>query len=215
MATVAELQDEIKAKRDALIEHATKEAGGALARATITLAERALDRVAADKGRGAILEPAADLRDLRSDPALRRALQSDLDMEAQRLTDEIPTWIEDGWLVEAQGQAEILSVDGLKITAKLDDAERAMLASYPVQGFTTAEIVDNLIATLKRDFLGAVGRGIATASTPGGILAPLQKASEDHAGRVGRAAGECFLAGTQAGRLSIGGALTRAVGSAP
>ena len=214
LKSTADLQREIKAKRDALIDRVTKESAGVVNGSTMTVASRALDRVAEDKGRGAIVEPASDLQDLRSDPALRRALQADLDLEAQRLAEEVPTWIEDGWLVEVQGQAEILSGDGVVITAHLDKAERDMLASYPVQGFSTEEIVDNLVATLQREFLGAVGRGIATARTPGGILVPLQKVSEDHAGRVGRAAGECFLSGTQAGRLSMAGALSSAARSA-
>ena len=209
---LATLQNDEAEAQAQLQEDAAQAAQGAISRATLAAASQALDTVAADVGRGSIGEPAADLRDLRADPALRRALEADLEAEAVRLSDAVVRWIASGWLAEAEGQAEILRGQSLEVEISLTDADRADLQTFPVQGYAPAEIVGNLVYTLRRDFLGALGRGISQAKTPGGIVVPLAQVSADHASRCGRAAGECFLAGTQAARIGIGAELARALG---
>ena len=206
---IAELQADLGRAQASLVDHATKESQGAISHATLVAASVALDRVSSDLGRGSIGEPASDLRSLRSDQTLLRALNEDIQLEHDRLTEEVVGWIADGWELEANGQAEILSTEHMKIVPKLDNAEQDNLKDFPVQGYSPIEIVENLVYSLRRDFMGALGRGINQATSGGGIIAPLAQVSADHAGRVGRAAGECFLAGAQAARLSIGAALRR------
>jgi hypothetical protein len=154
---------------------------------------------------------------LRTDPNLLRALNGDLAAESRRLLEAAPGWVAEGWTMEAEGQAQIImaGAPGVQIVVEMSEAERAALATFPVQGYGLAEVVEHLIYTLRRDFLGALGRGLAQAQTPGGVMVPLVQVSADHASRVGRAAGECFLAGTQAARAGFGHELARALGGAP
>ena len=209
---IATLQSHVEEAQAKQVAGAGQAAQGAISRATLKTASVALDLVSANLGRGSIGEPAEDLRALRSNPALNRTLNEDLQLERDRLLAEVVEWIANGWEVEAHGQAEILRNQHLEVTIELDDNDRAELRLFPVQGYSSDEIVDNLVYTLRRDFLGALGRGIAQAQTPGGVMVPLAQVSSDHADRVGRAAGECFLAGTQAARIGIGQELARALG---
>lgn len=197
-------QEEERAK---LTETARQVSASVLSATTVAAAQAALRAVAKNDGRGAIGEPAADLRRLRRDPALAVALRRDLDVaqgQARMLIGDA-LWM--GYRRGAADRAAQLTGPGLQVVVDLTAEDRADLVDYPVLGLTTGETAIGIRADLEQSVNRALAMPLTGSIDPEALPAALAETRNDHAQRVATAVGEAYQAGLQAALRAVTAAL--------
>jgi hypothetical protein len=202
--TPDELRAALRDREDAAIAKLCAEARqiglGAISATTIATGRKALDIAQRIQAADSITTGAAEMRSLRIDPAVNAAIEKDLAAFANYLDDAIQGWMEAGWLMQAEGQADIIEAEGgppAKVRLGRDD--RAELALYNIMGHTKAEQVGWLVSVLRHDIGGALGLCLITTAGDA-VLGQLGVAAAQNASRLEQQARQAFLAGTGAAR---------------
>lgn len=196
-----------EAERQRLSDTAADVSRAALSDTLLVAAQAAIRAVQRDSGKGAIGEPAADLRRLRTDPTLMLALRRDMATARQSAALLCADALWTGYRTGLDGRARAMSTSRLQIVASADEADREELVDYPVLGFTTAEIAESLTGALREGVDRALAAPLTGTIDPAAIPAALSAVAEAHAQRVAGAVGECYQAGIQAAVRALGAAL--------
>jgi hypothetical protein len=193
------------AEADRIAATAVAVASGAISTTTMVVARLAVRSVQDNAGKGALGEPAADLRRLRSSADLMQALSRDLALaQAQAgLLLQDALWM--GYRAGLDGRSA-----GLPVVAEATEEDRAELVSYPVLGHTTAEVAASLVDRLRYEVDGALAQPLTGTIDPAAIPPALAVVGAAHGQRVGDAVRESFHAGVQAAVRAIGAALVGA-----
>lgn len=196
-----------QAEADKLTATATAIGAGALSRTTLAAASEAIRAVQADLGRGVTSEIVADLRALRTNPALQAALAADLRvaLASARLLIEDALWL--GFRTAAISRSKLTETGRLKLTVDLTEADRAELRDYPILGHTPAEVAASLIDRLSFEVGGALALPLTGRIDPATIPAAIGGVSVAHGERLGAAVSEGYFAGIQAASKALGAAL--------
>lgn len=196
-----------EAERVRLSDMAMAVTSSCLSETTVAAASAIIRAVQPDQKRGALGEPAADLRQIRTDPRLMVTLRRDLDVaEGQaRLLIADALWM--GFRTSATNRAKAMNGSGLKINVDLTIEDRADLVGYPILGLTASEWAQSL----RRQLEEAVNRALAIPLTagidPATIPPALAEVAHAHASRVAGAVEESHAAGGQAALRAIAAAL--------
>lgn len=196
-----------EAERQRLSDTAMVVSASCLSLSTVAAASAIIRAVQPDQRRGAIGEPAGDLRQIRTDPRLMVTLRRDLDVaEGQsRFLIADALWI--GFRTGATNRAKVMRGDGLKIIVDLTEEDRGELTGYPIIGLTAGEWAQSL----RRQLEEAVNRSLAIPLTsgidPATIPPAMAEVAHAHASRVAGAVAEAHAAGCQAAFRAIGAAL--------
>lgn len=195
---------------EAMADRAAIDNAMSLSRSTIAVSSALIATLQKDEGRGAVLEPAADVAEIATDPALASVLNADVVMAGLKIRTAIPEWIAQGWQAEADGQAAISKErsPGMIINASLSVDERRALGFYPVNGHQPNAIAKHLSGRLEYDVQGALGTLLVDAATARDVPAALSEIERQHAERARTIARESFFAGCQAARIAIGNAIS-------
>ncbi len=191
----------------ALADTARRIAAGVLSPTLVAASQAAIRAVAPDLHRGAIREAVADLRRLRTDPAVSQALANDTriaQMQAALLIGDA-LWI--GFQHGAQHRAEAWSTSKLTITAKPSPEDRAALVAYPIHGLTTAEHARGVALRLDEAVAQALAQPLTGSIDPAAIPAALAAVAQAHADRVSALVEEAFHVGVQAAVRAVGDAM--------
>ena len=188
---------------------ARQASSGAVSGTLAVAAARAIASVQGDGGGGAIGEPVADLRRLRTDTAVMRALADDRRVAVSQalLLIADARWM--GYRIGLESRSR-----GLPVTTSATAEDRAALAGYPIQGFTSAEIAADLGNALDRGVTQALSAPLTGTFSVATVPAALQAVSLAHAERVALAVDEAHAAGIGAAVREIGRALTAGRGAA-
>lgn len=197
------LKERQQAEADKLAAQAGKAALKALSPATVTAAAVAVDRVTEDRGRGGLGEPAADLADVRSDPAFAGSLLRDL----RTTENEARLYISGALSLGYRSQVEGTKLNGAKLVYTEDAATRAAMAAYPILGETAAEHAKAIAEALRRDVLRAVGLPLTGQADAALVAESLGQVVDQHAKRVEAGVSEGYFAGVQAGFIDASKAL--------
>lgn len=163
---------------------------GAVSATVATAAGRAVQQVAGDGGRGAIGEPASDLRDLRADPqwslARQAAVASARQVATQALLDAL-----------GAGLADRLSKDapGLGLVYAPSPQDSADLPDMPIVSHTAAEHAADLAQALDFALAGAVVPPLLRPDPPGALVERVIAAGDTFAVRLGQLSGDAYQAG--------------------
>ncbi len=172
-------------------------AAGCLSAATVAASAALIAIVAKRDG-----DPAAELRQIRSNSGIATALEHDVRSARGQafllLSDAL-------WLGFQTGAGR---ADGLPLTVALDDSDRAALFDYPILGHTCSEVADDLATKLRWEVDTALGQPLTTVTDPQTIPAALATVAAAHAQRLAGAVDEAYHAGVQAAVRGIGAALT-------
>lgn len=193
------------AEADRLAETATAVSSAAISTSTMVAARLVIRAVQGDAGGGALGEPSADLRRVRTATDLMQALNRDLALaQAQaRLLLSDALWM--GYRTGLDGRSQ-----GLPVTSEATDEDREALVSYPILGHTSAEVAANLAARLRYEADGALAQPLTGTIDPAAIPAALAAVGAAHGQRTGDAVREAYHAGVQAAVRAIGAALVGA-----
>lgn len=194
-------QEEAERQRLALAERLA--ARGDLSQTAIAAAQRAVAAVAARDGGSLLGEPGRDLRRLRTDPALMRALTDDLAAARQRVSAALMDAMLAGFAIAGR-----LRTDGLPLTVTVTDQDRIDLQDYPIQGFTVYEWTADLSRSLLDDVNKALAMPLSTTIDAATIPAELGRAVDLYGGRTASVLEQAHLAGVAAAVRAIGAALT-------
>ena len=199
-----------EAERGRLADTASIVSATCLSQTTVAAASAIIRIVQPDQKRGALGEPAADLRQIRTDPRLMVTLRRDLDVAEGQVRFLIADALWIGFRTGATNRAKTMGVDGLKINVDLTEEDRADLVGYPILGLTSSEWAQSL----RRQLEEAVNRALAIPLTagidPATIPPALAEVAHSHATRVAGAVEEAHAAGCQAALRAIGAALVGA-----
>ncbi|MBA3588847.1 hypothetical protein [Methylibium sp.] len=201
--------DDLRAREatlaDTLAERARSLGMAALQPSTLVVARLAVELVQRDDGRGTVSEPAEDLRRLRTDTRLIRALEGDLQRAVSTALGLIIESLRQGYEVDLRGRAEATESEatGLSLLVIITPQDLHDLAAYPVLGHAPREIARHLSDQLRYDVEGALaapltGR-IDAASTPEAVGDVARK----HGDRLAAAVREAFYAGAQAATKAL------------
>lgn len=190
---------------DKLSLQATAVAARALSPALVASAANAVASVAKDRGRGGLGEPAADLRDIRTDNAFQSALVRDLRLATAQSDMLISGALSLGYASQVNGTP----LNGATLTYAPDMQSRAALDAYPILGETAKEHAAAITEALRRDILRAAGLPLTGQADFTKIAEALGVVSDQHAKRVGAAVSEAYFAGVQAGVIDAARALVR------
>lgn len=169
----------------------------------------ALRNVGADLGRGAIAEPAADLRAMRTDPDLQAAKRADGARAEADIHEAIVESIAAGYTYDAHERAAIIEAKatGLSLVVSLSDDELAALESFPVVGFTAAEIAARLRAQLEQAIDQTLALPLSGLLNAAALPAALGDLGRLHGERCAGAVREAYFAGSRAAQRAILAAL--------
>lgn len=194
------------AESERLSAHAEALASRAISNTTIAASTAIIRQVMPDKGRGAIAEPTADLRDIRTDHKLQSAVANDI--RIARSSAEL--LLSGALLLGYRSQVEGTYLPGGTLTLTMTDQDRADLLGYPILGETSAEHAAAIADQLKRDINRALGMPLTGQTDPTKIPAALGAVADQHAKRVSGGVVEAYYAGTQAGVIAAASALVGA-----
>jgi hypothetical protein len=173
-------------------------------------ASLAVASIANDQRRGAILEPAFDLRALRTDPGLQIAKREDGHRAEVMAHEAIVDSIRAGYEYDARERAAIVEerATGLTLTVDLSEEELSALESFPVAGFTAAELAGRLRTQFEQAIDQTLALPISGLLDAKAVPAALGEVARLHGVRCASAVREAYFAGVRAAQ----GALLRALG---
>ncbi len=204
-----ELARKEKIRSDALAERAKAIGASAISRTLATAARLAVESVMGDSGLGQISEPAADVRAIRSDPALMMAKNNDIYAAKVTAYSEAMTALRDGYEYDAHERAKVIVAesDYLKIAVDISAQELADLQSFPVQGLTCREWSERLAFLLSSGIDEALAKPLTNAFPIKLLPMQLQSQADAHASRLASIVSEAFYAGTKASMGAIRSAM--------
>ncbi len=170
-----------------------------LATSTLVLAKRSAQAIGTEDLKNSI-------RDMRADPVFNQALDSDLQASEDSLVDLLYEAIEAG--VEAEMAHQVTRIRGLKY--KTTDADRQLMAGYPIQGHTAAEMSASMHQQLRYEVIGVVAQGACGDAELRGMPQILGGTVQRFADRVAVAIEEAYYAGTQLATRMTAQAVTNA-----
>lgn len=199
-----------EAERVKLGEVAYQVSLSCLSLTTVAAASAVIRSVQPDRGRGVLGEPAADLRQVRTDPRLMAALRRDLDVAQgqARMLIAGALWI--GYKTAAEDRSKQMSGPDLTITVDLTTEDEADMAGYPILGLTPGEWAESLRRQLQEGVDRALAIPLTAGIDPSTIPVSLSEVATAHAARVKGGVEEAHAAGCQAAFIAVGSALTRA-----
>lgn len=194
---------------DRLAMSASAAGASALQASTLAVATLAVQSVAADGGRGAISEPAADLRQLRTSTPMLTALRADLARAELVCEGDLLGALQAGFVTDSHGRAAatMAQATGLVLRVELTDEEISDLASFPIMGHTAAETARHLVALLNNAVQGALAQPLTGALDVRLLPAALGDAARVHGDRLANAVREAYFAGAQAAEKALRAAL--------
>ena len=176
---------------------------GHVSQATIAASQAIIGAIAAADGGTALGEPGRDLRRIRQDPKVQRAIQEDQGRAYTDASRLILDAIVSGFAVAGQTRAVPLG-----LSATVTDQDRSDLASLPVQGFTVDEWARDLARALGDGIQQALALPLSTTVDPRSIPSELGRVADASAGRLSFAVEQAHLAGVAAAVRAVGQALT-------
>ncbi len=198
-----------KAESEALGATAAEAGSHCISKTLATASAVAIKAVQRNGGRGAIGEPAADLRQIRADPSVIEAKEGDVARAQAAALRFILSAIENGYQYDAKERGAILESEstGLRITSTLTDDDRKQLKSFPIVGMTAGE----WSARLGRSLADAIDETLAKPLTgsidPAQIPAALGAVGDAHGARLGSIVTEAYHAGVSAASKALGMAM--------
>ncbi len=199
-----------QAQSDRLRATAVQVGSAALSSVTLATAQAVIRSVQANEGGGIIGEPAADLRRLRTDPALMQAFDRDLRTAGGQalllISDAL--WI--GYRTGLEGRSAAMETPQLVFRVRLNEADRRELEGYPILGHTALEAAAHLVDRLRYEANAALAQPLTGTIDPTAIPVAMSQVSLAHGARLGGAVAEAHAAGVQAAVRAIGAALTGA-----
>lgn len=159
--------------------------------------------------RGAVSEPAADLRSLRTSPALQQAKTRDLYQAETLVNKTLLDALRNGFEYDATERAKIIVKEstGLVIKVELTEKELADLKDFPIHGLRADEwarrmrnLLDNAIdQSLSQPLVGAFDVAV--------IPAKLSAVAKAHANSLSYMTKEAFFSGGKAAMCALRDAL--------
>lgn len=200
-------QDE---ERTRLAEIAQQVAASCLSGTTVAASTAVIKAIQPNRSRGAIAEPAADLRQIRTDPRLLVALRRDMDIAQGQALILIGDALWMGFRSAANSIAASIPASGGAITVDLTPEDRADAADYPILGLTTGEWAQSLRRQLQEGVDRALGGPLTAGIDPTLIPGALGQVATAHADRVSGAVEQAHAAGAQCALRAVADALTGA-----
>ncbi len=204
-APYQELAKREKIRSDKLAADAKDVGSSAISRTMASAAKLAVEAAMSDSGKGAISEPASDVRAIRSNPHLVNAKMKDLNSARTAANKEILAAIQDGYEYDATERAKVVVQESihLKITVDVSKQELADLQSFPIQGLTAQEWTQRLIFLLSSGIDETLAKPLTNAFPLRLLPVQLQAQAEAHGGRLAQTVSEAFYAGTKAAMLAL------------
>lgn len=197
---------------DILAARAAVAGEGAISSVLVIASRLAVEAVAKDEGGGVLGEAANDLRALRSDPRLRKAVEQAVATARDSALAELHAALRQGYEQDAQGRARVLEEEstGLVVRVDLTRAEIAAMDGYPILGHTALETATYLAGLLRHAIAGATAsplNGTIDAKALPGVLGEVGRL---HGARLANAVREAYQAGTRAATAALGASLVGA-----
>lgn len=192
-----------EADRQRLMADAKAIGLGHVSQATIAASQAIIGAIAATDGGSALGEPGRDLRRIRLDPRVQRAIQEDRERAYADASRLILDAIVSGFAVAGQTRAAPLGLE-----ATVTEQDRADLAGLPVQGFTVEEWSRDIARALGDGIHQALALPLSTTVDPRSIPSELGRVADASAGRLSFAVEQAHLAGVAAAVRAVGQALT-------
>lgn len=209
MLSLEDLSKREQAAADELGTAASAIGRGAISSTLATVARAAVLAVQGDQGRGELGEPAADLRELRTNPMLRIAMDRDLVLAERNAFLAITSALEEGYMYDAMKRSEVIADQskGLEFDVDITDQELRDLADYPIHGHTPREIARRMRLTLNDAIDEALARPLTGTIDPAQVPVALAEVARIHGDKLATAVREAYFAGVQAATNAIGKAL--------
>ena len=204
IAELEKLKEKQVQQSDKVSAQAADVSQTAISNPTVYAAARALDRVLADSGKGALGESASDFNDLKSDAALVSLINKDVRM-AEKTT---YTLIAGALALGYKTQVEGTPMQGAQLKVSFDSVSNEYLASYPILGQTAEDHASELANRLRIEIWKKLGQSVVGQIPPDEIHQAMFTVANDHAKRVGSLVAETYYAGAQAGTKDAANALT-------
>lgn len=185
--------------------HGRSAIGATLGRAATV----AVASVLRDDGRGAVSEPASDLRELRADPGLQQAKRDDLGAVASMAHEAIVDAIRAGYEFDAHERAALTEArsTGLRLVVHLSEEELADLEDFPVVGFTAAELAGRLVGLLSQAIDQTLALPLSGLLDAKALPSALGEVARLHGERMANAVREAYFAGVRAATFALRRAL--------
>lgn len=165
----------------------------ALSSTTLRLAQAAVEGVLRATAASSPAEVVRELREVRADPALSRALEDDLAASQQAVEAALLEALNDG--VDREMRFQVTQVEGLRW--EQTPADESAARGYPILGHTAAEMSEFMHAGLRYEVSGALAGPLvgdsAVESTPQLVGDVVNRFGD----RVASAVEEAYYAGVQ------------------
>lgn len=189
-----------------LADAARKVGVRALASSTIVLAEKAVAAALSSTTEVTLGEAAKDLRQIRSDPAFIDALDTDIAQSQEAAEELMLEAMEEGLQSEMAWQAT--QIQGLKW--EMTEADRMLLAAYPIQGHTPKEVSKYMHEQLRYEVFGIMASPLDGSSPLGSMQQTIGSVVTRFGDRVAGAVDEAYFAGVQLGMRTTAEAISNA-----
>ncbi len=195
---------------DKLAESAVNAGLSCVSRSLVAVSSLLLKELLKDDGRGAISEPAADFRKLRTDYRLVVAKQDDLRHAEQVFVKEMTDSLRDGYEYDATERAKLIVTEstGLRISVELTEQELKDIESFPVNGLTCQEWAAKAVYNLGSAIDQALAKPLTGAIDIKALPGALNSVAVNHANSLGSLVKESYFAGGKAAMLALRGALS-------
>ncbi len=198
-----------KARAAKLSDAARVMGEGAISNTLATAAVLAVDAVQKDNGRGAISEPAADLRDMRTDYRFLNAKSSDMNKAKRDAYNAILAAIQDGYEYDATERAKVIVSESehLRISVDISAQELSDMQTFPINGLTAMEWATKLTTLLSYAIDETTAKPLSNGFDVRALPTQLFEQAKTHGGRLASIVNEAFFAGTKASMLALKSAL--------
>ncbi len=194
---------------DKLAESAVNAGLSCVSRSLVTVSTLLVKELMKDSGLGAVSEPAADLRGLRTNYKLVIAKQDDLRQAHMVYQKELTDALREGYEYDATERAKLIVAEstGLNIHVDLTEQELKDIESFPVNGLTCKEWSDKAIYNLGSAIDQALAKPITGAIDIRALPGALNQTAINHANSLGSLVRESFFSGGKASMLALRAAL--------
>ncbi len=200
-----ELARREKALADKLAESAVNVGMSCISRSLVAVSTLLVKQLTKDSGLGAVSEPAADLRSLRTDHRLVVAKQDDMRHAQIAFEKEMTDALRDGYEYDATERAKIVVQEstGLKIHVDLSEQELKDIESFPVNGLTCKEWAARAVYNLASAIDQALAKPLVGSVDVRALPGMLNAAAITHANSLGSLVKESYFAGGKASMLAL------------
>ncbi len=199
-----------KVLADKLAESAVNVGMSCISRSLVAVSTLLVKQLTKDSGLGAVSEPAADLRALRTDHRLVVAKQDDMRHAQIAFEKEMTDALRDGYEYDATERAKLVVKEstGLNISVELSEQELKDIESFPVNGLTCREWAAKAVYNLGSAIDQALAKPITGAIDIRVLPGALNSVAVAHANSLGSLVKEAYFAGGKAAMLALRGAFS-------